>query len=316
MKMYNEKIMIEDITPPFNFDLTAMAFSDKVGLCMRDEQICKYSDGKWWSILRASNKLALAIVKAIGSVDRPKLEVSLVSNEEIFENEKKILFDGISRIFDLKFDLKPFYTEVRNDEVLSKLIEKLYGLKVPHVFSIFEAFVYVILEQQISLRAAYNIERKFIKKYGDLLRIDSKEYYAFPTPEKVASLEPDDLRMCGISRRKAEYIINIAKLISENKLKLEELEGKKDEEILQELCKIRGVGRWTAELVMISAMGRSMVIPAADLGLREHIARYYLKGTKRAAIEEVRQIAERWGRWKGIAGYYITIAGRLGIECG
>jgi DNA-3-methyladenine glycosylase II len=314
MKSYNEKIIIKEIIPPFNFDLTAMAFSEKIGLCMRDEQICKYSEGKWWSVLRANDKLVLATVKSLGSIDKPKLEVSLTSNRKITENDKRVLFEGISRIFDLKFDLKPFYSEVKNDEILSKIIEKLYGLKVPHTFSVFEAFVYVIIEQQISLQAAYNIERKFIKKYGDVLRISEKEYYAFPSPKKIALLTPNELRTCGISQRKAEYIINIAKLISEGKLNLEELEYKNDEEILQALCKIRGVGRWTAELVMIRGMNRSLVIPAADLGLRGHIAHYYLKNKERASIDEVREIAEKWGRWRGIAGYYITIAGRLGIE--
>jgi DNA-3-methyladenine glycosylase II len=307
MKSYNEKTVIKEIIPPFNFDLTAMAFSEKIELCMRDEQVCKYSEGKWWSVLRANGKLVLVTVKSLGSIDKPKLEVSLISNKKITENDKKVLFEGISRIFDLKFDLKPFYSEVKNDEILSKIIEKLYGLKVPHTFSVFEAFVYVIIEQQISLQAAYNIERKFVKKYGDVLRIGEKEYYAFPSPKKIALLTPNELRTCGISQRKA-------KLISEGRLNLEELEYKNDEEILQALCKIRGVGRWTAELVMIRGMNRSLVIPAADLGLREHIARYYLKNKKRASIDEVREIAEKWGRWRGIAGYYVTVAGRLGIE--
>jgi DNA-3-methyladenine glycosylase II len=314
MNKVSEKIIISRIVPPFNFDLTAKVFSDEVGLCMRDEQICKYSDRKYWTVLRVNEKLILAVVKSIGDVNKPKLEVDLISNERLSEDDKEKSEAIISRIFNLDFDLKPFYRDAKNDGVLLKLIEKLYGLKVPQTSNIFEAFVYVILEQQISLQAAYNIERRFIKKYGDVLKINGKEYYAFPTPERVASIRVDDMCMCGMSRRKAEYICNIAKLISKNKLKVEELKHKKDEEVLQELCKIRGVGRWTAELVMIRGMGRLLVIPAADLGLRDHIAYYYLKNKKRASIDEVRQIAEKWGKWRGIAGFYITIAGRLRIE--
>lgn len=314
MNVYKKTIKITNVVSPFDFDLTAKAFSDEIGLCMRDEQICKYSSGKFWTVVRRDNKLILAVVKSVGEINKPALNVELFSNEEILKKDEEIAERTISRIFDLEYDLKPFYKEVSDDAILLKLIKKLYGLKVPHTSSIFEAFVYVIIEQQISLRAAYNIERKFIKSYGDVLRINDREYYAFPTPEKISSTPVEDLRLCGISRRKTEYIHGIAELISNNKLKLEELISKEDEEVLQELCKIRGVGRWTAELVMIRGMGRSLVIPAADLGLREHIAHYYFKDKKRASVNDVRQIAEKWGKWRGIAGYYVTVAGRLKIK--
>lgn len=266
--------------------------------------------------MRANDKLIFVVVRSIGDVKKPELEVQLISNQEISKNDKEIIERKISFIFDLDFDLKPFYNAMRHDKIMSKMIDKLYGLKLSKSPTIFEALVYVILEQQISLQAAYNIERKFIKKLGEKLKINNKVYYAFPTPESLASLEIEDLRSCGISRRKSEYIRDIAKLIIERKLDLESLKQKDEKKIMEELCKIRGIGPWTAELTIIRGMGRLRVIPAADLGLREHVTRYYFtdSGRKRVSSEEVRKIAKKWGRWRGVAGYYLVVAGRLKLE--
>lgn len=304
------------VEPPFDFDLTAKSFSDEVALCMRDEQICKYSDGKFWRILRANDKLIFVVVKSIGDINNPELEVQLTSSQKISEGDKEIIKKQVSSIFDLDSDLKSFYEAVQHDEFMSKMIDQLYGLKRARSPNMFEALVYIILEQQISLQAAYSIEKRLIQKFGDRMQIDQKIYYAFPTPEKLAFLEIEDLRPCGTSQRKSEYIRDIAKKIVEGQLDLELLQQKDEEQMMEELCKLRGVGPWTAELAIIRGAGKLRAIPAADLGLREHIARYYFKdeGRKRVSSEEVRQVAEGWGQWRGIAGYYAVVAGRLELE--
>ncbi len=299
--------------PPFNFDLSAMVFSDKVGLSMRDEQICKYSNGKYWRVLEIDGKLILVTIKSIGNVNKPRLEVELASNEQISESDKETVRELIFRTFDLGSDLKPFYKAMEQDTIMSRLVKELYGLKAIRLPTVFEAMVYVILAQQISLQASHAIERRLIKKSGNVLKIDDKVYYAFPTPEKFASLEIDDFRSCGVSRRKAEYIRDIAQSIVDKKLDLATLEHKEDKEIMEELCSIRGVGRWTAELVMIRGMGKLTVIPADDLGLRDHVSHYYFRGEGRVSSEEVRKVAVGWGKWMGIAGFYVVMAGMLRV---
>ena len=102
----------------------------------------------------------------------------------------------------------------------------------------------------------------------------------------------EKLRPCGLSQRKAEYIKDGSRLIVEGKLDLETLKKCDDsQEIIEELCKVRGIGIWTAELTMIRGMQRFDVIPADDLGLRRTISHFYYDDEK-IFLEEARNIAK------------------------
>ena len=294
--------------PPFDFDLSATIFSGG------DNQIRTYENGNYWQVVRAHNKLILITITSLGTVDNPELSVELNSNEEISHYEKRITEEIIYSLFNLTFDLNAFYEEVKTDTILSKLTRQFRGLKSPTTPMVFEALVDSIIEQQISLNVAHRMERNVIKTFGDTLMVDGTLYYAFPTPQQLASATKEQLRTCGLSARKAEYIHDISKSIVDGKLDLEQFKTYGDaEEIITELCKIRGIGVWTAELTMLRGMNKLEVLPADDLGLRRHIAHYYCNDRK-ISSEEARRIAERWGKWKGLAGFYLIIAARLGVD--
>ena len=147
------------------------------------------------------------------------------------------------------------------------------------------------------------MEKNVIKTFGDVLKIDDEGYYAFPTPQKLASATIEQLRRCGLSQRKAEYIRDVSKLIADGKLDLEKFKGYESiKEITDELCEIRGIGVWTAELTMVRGMQKLEAMPADDLGLRRWISHYYCND-RRISSEEARRIAEKWGRWKGLASF-------------
>jgi len=294
--------------PPFDFDLSVRIFSSG------DKQISNYEKGLFWQVFRIDSKLILVTMKSLGTVDQPKLSVELKSDEEISSYEKKMVKEIVSCLFNLKLELKPFYEEVKDDKIMSKLGQKLRGLKGPSTATVFEALICSITEQQISLNVAHTIERNLIKTFGDALKIDDEVYYAFPTPQRLTSASIESLRKCGLSGKKAEYIKDVSRLVADGKLDLEKLKGREDtKEIMNELCKIRGIGVWTAELTMIRGMQKQEVIPADDIGLRRHISHYYCNDRK-ISSQEARRIAEKWGRWKGSASFYLIVAGRLGIQ--
>lgn len=280
-------------TPPFDFDLSTKIFSDG------DKEIRRCGNGKFWQVIRVNDKLVLATVTSSGTVDRPRLLVELRSNGEISNSDKRMAEEMICSLFSLKFDLNPFYNEIRNDKVLSSLVQRLRGLKTPTASTVFEALISSITEQQISLNAANSIQGRMIRTFGDVLELDDEVYYAFPTPQRLASANIRQLRRCGLSLRKSEYIRDISRLVVDRELDLEELESRRDtREIIDELCRIRGIGVWTAELTMLRGMRRLEVIPADDLGLRRHVSHYYCN-EREISGEDVRTIAENWGRWKG-----------------
>ena len=305
--MFTEKMTIAAL-PPFSFDLSAEIFASG------DKQIRNCNNGKFWQVIRFNRKLALTTIESIGTVDKPKLSVELRSNAGINRQDIKKAEDTIKFLFSLDFDLKPFYERVKEDKIMASLTSNLWGLKSPTTLTVFEALVDSIVEQQISLKVANGIENKITKKFGDALNLEGDTYYAYPTPQKLASAQTEELRQCGLSLRKGEYIKEVATLITQGKLNLEKISSYESmEQIIRELDEIRGIGVWTAELTMLRGMQRLEALPADDLGLRRVISRYYFSG-KKISSAEARQTAEAWGEWKGLAAYYLVVADMKDIE--
>ena len=294
--------------PPFDFDLSSLIFSNG------DEQIRRYQKGNFWQVIRIDNKLSLVSVKSVGTVEKPKLFAELKTDCKPTGKDKENALKAVSYLFNLDFDLAEFYEEIENDLTMARLTNKLVGLKNPTTQFAFEALIDSIVEQQISLKVAQSLERKIIKKLGDTLDLEGKIYYAYPTPRALSTVSFQEFRNLGLSERKAEYIRNIASLVSEGKLDLEMLKcSRSSDEIIEELDKIRGVGVWTAELTMLRGMARLEAFPADDLGLRRTISNYYCNGRPLTSAN-ARDIAENWGKWKGLVAYYLIVAEILGIE--
>jgi DNA-3-methyladenine glycosylase II len=294
--------------PPFRFDFSSEIFADG------DKQIRNYEAGRFWQVIRVNGKLLLTTVEAAGTVDLPKVSVEMKSNREITAEDAKKAEKIVNALFSLDLDLKPFYEAVKDDKIMAQLTRKLWGLKIPTTPTAFEALVDSIVEQQISLKVANSIENRIIKRFGESLDLEGALYFAYPTPQQLALVSVEEFRQCGLSLRKGEYIKEAARLITEGKLDLETLKDRESsEQIIEELDKIRGIGVWTAELTILRGMQRLDALPADDLGLRRVISRYYRDG-KVISSAEARQIAESWGKWKGLAAYYLVVADMKDIE--
>lgn len=294
--------------PPYDFELSGAIFSDG------DPQIRKYENGVFWQVIRAGDKLLLMTVTSDGTVEKPRLAVKLESNGRIRQSDREKAEETARTIFNLSFDLKLLYEQMKKDSVMERLTHKLRGLKSPTTPTVFEALIDSIVEQQISLNVANRMEERLTKKFGDALKLDKKVYYAFPTPRQLASASVHRLRNCGLSQRKAEFIKDISEMATEGRLDLEKLKDKEDADgIIAELDSIRGIGVWTAELTMVRGMQRLEAFPADDLGLRRVISQYYCNDQK-ISSQEARKIAEKWGTWKGLAGFYLIVASAMNVK--
>ena len=240
--------------------------------------------------------------------------VELKSNSALTLLDRQKTMEAVKFIFNLDFDLCAFYTGIKNEPIMRNLAKQLYGLKNPTTPTVFEALLDSIVEQQISLKVAQAIEVRLVKKFGETLTFDGETFFVYPTPQNIARVSIGELQGCGLSKQKALYILGVAQLIVDGKLDLERLKNNQDtKEILSELDAIRGIGIWTAELTMLRGMQKLGAFPADDLGLRRVISKYYCSN-KPLNAEEAREIAGSWGRWKGLASFYLIIADIKGLE--
>lgn len=293
--------------PPFSFDLSAGIFGDG------DERIQRYESGSFWQVIRPNGKLVLVSMRSTGTVDGPEISVSILPDEDLSVDDVRKSGEIVRSLFNMNLDLLPFYEKVLGDRVMTKITQRLRGLRNPTTATVFEALVDSIVEQQISLKVAWTLERRLIETFGDALTLDEKTYFAFPQPEKLAGATVEELRGCGLSTRKSEYIRDLAQMIQKG-LDLEKLKEHRDpDRIIEELRHIRGVGVWTAELAMIRGMSKLDTMPADDLGIRRCLSHYYC-GDQKITGDQARRVAEAWMGWRGLASFYLIMAERIGLE--
>jgi DNA-3-methyladenine glycosylase II len=132
-----------------------------------------------------------------------------------------------------------------------------------------------------------------------------KVYYVFSTPKKLARTSLEEIRQCGLSWLKTEYIKGIADKATDGTLKPEDLRLFSNEQVMETLKKFRGVGTWTAEIVLAAGLKRNATIPAGDLGVRRTFSRFYSEG-KLLSETEVRKIAKNWQEFTKDIVYYIS----------
>lgn len=292
---------------PFDFDLTAQIFAGG------DRQVRTYTNGVFHQVANLNGTLALLSMAANGSVERPKLDLTVKSNTPLSQNQVQCAQQTVKNIFNLDLDLKGFHQQIRKDPTMHKIAHQLCGLKTPTTPTVFEALVDSIIEQQISIKVARAIEERLAKKFGEPIEIDGETYFGFPTPKNIVDATVQEVQQVGLSGRKAQYIHGAAELIVEGKLDLEHLKNNGDsEQIIKELDAIKGIGVWTAELTMLRGMQRLDSLPADDFGIRRVISTYY-NGGKPIKASEAREIAKQWGRWKGLAAYYLIVAEVRGV---
>ena len=183
------------------------------------------------------------------------------------------------------------------DAVLRSIKQQFYGLKAGSIgTTVFEHIVKSIIQQQISIKVAFSITNKMITRFGEQIEAEDKVFFDFPTPKKFAKTKLENIRECGVSWKKAEYIKTIAQKTVDGEFDPEGLRLLSNEQVAEKLTKFRGVGTWTAEMVLSAGLKRNSAIPAGDLGVRRKFSRFYAdQGILSEA--EVRKIAESWGEF-------------------
>jgi DNA-3-methyladenine glycosylase II len=211
-------------------------------------------------------------------------------------------------MFSLDVPLKEFYTHCREqDHRMAEVVTKLHGARMLRDEDLFACVISSIISQQLNLKFAMELKRRMWALAGQALPVDGVDMYADPSPEAVARLSYEDLRGQQFSWRKAEYVIDFARLVAEGRFDLESIRQMDDEEAIAHISSVRGLGRWTAECVLLFGLGRPDLLPAKDIGLQNAVTRVW--GLKeRIAEKELRARAEEWKPWRSWYTYYLWLS--------
>ncbi|ASK60957.1 DNA-3-methyladenine glycosylase [Virgibacillus phasianinus] len=211
----------------------------------------------------------------------------------------------IQEWFDLKTNLLPFYELAETDPLLHQPVDNFYGLRVIGIPDLFEALAWGILGQQINLTYAYTLKRRLVEYFGRYKEWDGVRYWIFPEPGVIAKLSVEDLSNMRMTVKKSEYLIDVANLITNKELSKEKLmkirDFKKAEKIL---VKIRGIGPWTANYVLMRCLHYPSAFPIDDVGLHNAI-KLILDLEKKPSKKEILKLSSAWTGWESYGTFYL-----------
>jgi DNA-3-methyladenine glycosylase II len=224
-------------------------------------------------------------------LDGRELRIEPVKGGARFEPGDAALVEPVRRYLGAPFDLDAFGAFAATEPVLARLVDGLRGFRPPLAPDPYETLVTSITAQQISLHAAFAVRNRFIQAFGQPF----EHAYSFPTRERMAAAEPAELLPLGFSRRKADYVVGVAR----SDLDLEELAALPDDEVKARLTALPGIGEWTADWFLARHLARPEAWPAGDLGLRKAMLAFY------PDVTDVRAAGVRFHPFQNLSAHYL-----------
>ena len=182
---------------------------------------------------------------------------------------------------------------LKQDPNLTRIIERIGDYQIKKRNNHFAVLIESIISQQLASAAAEAIFARFKKLYPK-----------FPTVTQILNTKNAKLRSAGLSGMKIEYLKDLAQKIEDGKLKMRSLSKMTDDEIIEHLTQVKGIGRWTAEMFLIFSLGRLDVLPTGDLGLRKGVQMAFSM-SELPKPKEVEKIGMRWKPFRSIATWYL-----------
>ena len=182
---------------------------------------------------------------------------------------------------------------LKQDPNLTRIIERIGDYQIKKRNNHFAVLIESIISQQLASAAAEAIFARFKKLYPK-----------FPTVTQILNTKNANLRSAGLSGMKIEYLKDLSQKIEDGKLKMRSLSKMTDDEIIEHLTQVKGIGQWTAEMFLIFSLGRLDVLPIGDLGLRKGVQMAFSM-SELPKPKEVEKIGMRWKPYRSIATWYL-----------
>lgn len=287
--------------PPFRLDLTVWALRRRP-----TNQIDCWDGNTFRRVLEIDHEPAEISVQQDGVAQKPSLLVSITAHS-LSSSAQKQVKNQLERMLGLRQDLSSFYRLAKQDPKIAPLVEEFRGLKPPRFPTVFEAVANGIACQQLSLLVGILLLSRLASKYGETIGSSGAGLRSFPSPEDLYGARFRSLKAVGFSGHKAEFLLAIARKQRHGNLDIEKLESCDNQAALKILGALPGIGRWTAEYVLLRGLGRLNVFPGDDVGARNNLARF-LARRKPLDYEGVRRAVAKWQPYAGLLYFHLLLA--------
>ena len=284
---------------PFRLDLTSWA------LRRREKNAVDRWDGRQYTrvIVVGTSPVRLTVIQETTSAE-PVLVVSLhpEADDQIREDARLL----VQKILGLTVDLQPFYVLAHDNELLRPLVEQFSGVRPPRFPSVFEALVNSIACQQVTLDLGIILLNRLSERFGPSVDDQGTIQHGFPAPTDLAEADEETIRQLGFSHQKARAIRELAADVVDERLDLACLDSMTNSEAVDYLSTIRGIGRWSAEYVLLRGLGRLDTFPGDDIGAQNNLQRLFHL-VDRPNYEQIRELTSRWHPYEGLVYFHLLL---------
>ncbi|HKN14498.1 MAG TPA: AlkA N-terminal domain-containing protein [Candidatus Binatus sp.] len=288
--------------PPFRLDLTVWAIRRRA-----HNVVDQFDDGVWRRVLVIGRSPVTVAVTQTRRGSRPEIEVRISAARPRAVKAEVVAL--VTTMLGLERDLSDFYRLARGDAHLRELADRLRGMKPVRYATAFEAFANAVACQLVSLSAGMHVLNRLTEAFGVRGEIGGAAglMRSFPAAGAIAHSNPEALRALGLSRQKGEYLIGLARMAIDPKDRdFASVERLGDDDAIARLSKIRGVGRWTAEYVMLRGLGRINIFPGDDVGGRNKLFEW-LGADGEPTYNGVAAMLERWHPYGGLIYLHLIV---------
>ena len=286
---------------PFRLDLTVWALRRRA-----HNEVDRWdASDAYGRVLPINGRPLLLTVTQDGGPIAPRLSV-VVTGPAVHARDGAVARRALHRLLGLGIDLSAFAEMADADPIIGPLAQRMRGLRPPRFPTVFEALVNGVACQQLSLTVGIHLLNRLTASHGRPAPGDPRAARAFPGPAALAALEPEELRRHGFSATKARTIIDTARAIASGDLDLEALHQLDDVAAVERLTRLRGIGRWTAEYVLLRGLGRLHVFPGDDVGAQNTLKRLLgIDGP--LGYDDVRTLVAGWQPFAGVVYFHLLL---------
>jgi DNA-3-methyladenine glycosylase II len=288
--------------PPFRLDLTVWA------LRRRSRNLIDRWDGTTYRrVIAVGGRPTELAARQASSSAAPKLIVTATPAPRTLLG-RQLVRSSVDRLLGLRIDLTGWYQMAENDGRLRPLANRFRGMKPPRFPAMFEAVVNAFACQQLSLEVGLELLNRLATLCSVRTGTPGEVRYAFPSAHDVARLPAAKYLALGFSRQKVHALLDLSRSITRRELDLESLEQDGDAAARRRLLDLRGLGRWSAEYVMLRGLGRLHVFPGDDVGAQKRLARW-LGRSRPLDYAGVARAVERWRPYSGQMYFHLLLDG-------
>ena len=293
--------LVINVSSPFLLDYVVWALRRRA-----HNEVDRFDAGRYRRVLCLAGEPTEVTVRQDPAASTPSLIAELrgpggPSGRAIMTAARPVL----ERMLGLAVDLDGFYRIAAGDARLNWLALRFRGMRPPCFPTVFEAVVNAVACQQLSLDVGIHLLSRLARRFGPAIPGPATRY-GFPEPDRLAAAEPAELRALGFSTAKARTIIAVAAQVTAGSLDLEALRDADDGRAMSTLLGLPGIGRWSAEYVMLRGLARYHVLPGDDVGARNNLRRRFGLAQD-AGYDAVTSLSRRWQPYAGLVYFHLLL---------